>query len=79
MLEEVSLGDALREFPVGEEVVLPPVLLGLPRSRVVAEIASSSSEIRSMSAWISVPFPAPDGPVITITGRPPGRLGSAPL
>ncbi len=36
--------------------------------RVVAETATSSSGSRSTSALISVPLPAPDGPVITKTG-----------
>src|SRR5688500_10157351 len=40
--------------------------------RVVAEIATSSSGSRSTSVLISVPLPAPEGPVITKTGR--GRL-----
>ena len=35
--------------------------------RVVAETASSSSGIRSSSVRISVPFPTPEGPVITKT------------
>src|SRR3954462_6594804 len=38
------------------------------RSRVVAETASSSSGIRSSSGRSSVPFPAPEVPVITMTG-----------
>src|SRR5581483_3611401 len=38
--------------------------------RVVAETATSSSGTRSSSAWISVPFPAPEGPVTTKTGLP---------
>src|SRR6187200_3403658 len=36
--------------------------------RVVAEIATSSCGSRSSSARISVPLPAPDGPVTTKTG-----------
>src|SRR6266511_4381598 len=47
------------------------------------KIATSSSGSRSSSAWISVPFPAPDGPVTTKTGLPsavaveePNQLGA---
>src|SRR6476659_1445852 len=40
------------------------------RRRVVAETATSSSGTRSSRAWISVPFPAPEGPVTTKTGLP---------
>src|SRR5436190_7288177 len=36
------------------------------RSRVVAETVVSLSGTRSRSSWISVPLPAPDGPVTTI-------------
>src|SRR5205823_12024615 len=37
--------------------------------RVVADTATSSTGIRSTSSPMSVPFPAPDGPVTTKTGR----------
>src|ERR1051326_1877507 len=37
------------------------------RSRVVAETVASSTGTRSSSLWISVPLPAPDGPVTTTT------------
>src|SRR6266511_4785779 len=47
------------------------------------KIATASSGSRSSSAWISVPFPAPDGPVTTKTGLPsavaveePNQLGA---
>src|SRR5262245_23746983 len=43
--------------------------------RVVAEIATSSSGIRSTSPLISVPFPAPDGPVTTTTGLTASTAG----
>src|SRR3954451_5108655 len=49
------------------------------RSRVVAEIATSSSGTRSSRAWMSVPLPAPDGPVTTKTGlavEEPNQLGA---
>ena len=36
--------------------------------RVVAETASASSGKRGRTSWISVPLPAPDGPVTTKTG-----------
>src|SRR3954454_15828635 len=36
--------------------------------RVVAETASASSGKRGSTSWISVPFPAPEGPVTTKTG-----------
>src|SRR6266516_7672191 len=39
------------------------------RARVVAETVASSCEKRGRSAAISVPLPAPDGPVTTKTGR----------
>src|SRR3954470_12032775 len=53
------------------------------RRRVVAEIATSSSGTRSSRALMSVPLPAPEGPVITKTGEPsavpveePNQLGA---
>src|SRR3954453_12023753 len=39
--------------------------------RVVAETASASSGNRGSTSWISVPFPAPEGPVTTMTGGLP--------
>ena len=38
----------------------------------MADTATSSTGIRSTSSRISVPFPAPDGPVTTKTGREDG-------
>src|SRR5438445_11489032 len=37
-------------------------------SRVVAETACASSGKRGSTSWISVPLPAPEGPVTTKTG-----------
>ena len=71
--EELALLDPARELLVGEKPVLAPVELLPGRcGRVVAETATSTPATRSSRPLISVPLPAPDGPVTTKTGRDDG-------
>ena len=67
VLEELAARDACEEVVVGEEPVLAAVLLPGRRSRVVAETVASIAGTRATSSRISVPLPAPDGPVTTST------------
>ena len=68
VLEEVAVLDPCDELgSVRNQYSTPSVSPGRC-GRVVAEIATSSTGTRSTSALISVPLPAPDGPVMTNTG-----------
>ena len=68
VLEEGAGLDPLDELLLGEEPVLAAVASPGRCGRVVAETATSSSGWRSSSRLISVPLPAPLGPVMTKTG-----------
>ena len=67
MLDEVAAGDMGLELLGGQEVVVDAVALAGPRAAGGRRDRQLEAGTRSSSPRISVPFPTPDGPVITKT------------